>query len=49
MLKIAVMLGDDIGIEVVPETVKVMKAAADSVGLAIACFPARFASSTRRR
>lgn len=35
MLKIGVMLGDDIGLEVVPETVKVMKAAADSVALGI--------------
>jgi 3-isopropylmalate dehydrogenase len=35
MLKVGVMLGDDIGLEVVPETVKVMKAAADAVGLAI--------------
>ena len=29
------MLGDDIGLEVVPETVKVMKAAASRSGLAI--------------
>src|SRR5688572_1374375 len=35
MLKIGVMLGDDIGLEVVPETVKVMKAAAAEVDLAI--------------
>jgi 3-isopropylmalate dehydrogenase len=35
MLKIGVMLGDDIGLEVVPETVKVMKAAAQAVGLEI--------------
>jgi 3-isopropylmalate dehydrogenase len=35
MLKVGVMLGDDIGLEVVPETVKVMKAAAMEVGLAI--------------
>lgn len=35
MLKIGVMLGDDIGLEVVPETVKVMKAAAQEAGLAI--------------
>ena len=33
MLKIGVLLGDDIGLEVVPETVKVMKAAAAAVGL----------------
>ena len=33
MLKIAVLLGDDIGLEVVPEAVKVMKAAAAKVGL----------------
>jgi len=35
MLKIGVMLGDDIGLEVVPETVKVMKAAAEAVDLDI--------------
>ena len=35
MLKIGVMLGDDIGLEVVPETVKVMKAAAQAVALDI--------------
>ncbi len=35
MLKIGVMLGDDIGLEVVPETVKVMRAAARAVGLEI--------------
>ncbi len=35
MLKIGVMLGDDIGLEVVPEAVKVMKAAAATVDLAI--------------
>jgi 3-isopropylmalate dehydrogenase len=35
MLKIGVMHGDDIGLEVVPETVKVMKAAAAEVGLDI--------------
>ncbi len=35
MLKIGVMLGDDIGLEVVPETVKVMQAAAARVGLDI--------------
>ena len=28
MLKIGILLGDDIGLEVVPEAVKVMKAAA---------------------
>src|SRR5918993_3532636 len=33
MLKIGVMNGDDIGLEVVPETVKVMKAAAAEVAL----------------
>jgi 3-isopropylmalate dehydrogenase len=33
MLKIGYMLGDDIGLEVVPETVKVMSAAALEVGL----------------
>jgi 3-isopropylmalate dehydrogenase len=35
MLKIGYMLGDDIGLEVVPETLKVMKAAATAVGLEI--------------
>ena len=33
MLKIGVLLGDDIGLEVVPEAVKVMKAAAARTGL----------------
>lgn len=36
MLKIGFLLGDDIGLEVVPEAVKVMKAAAAKTGLAIA-------------
>ncbi|HET9904733.1 MAG TPA: isocitrate/isopropylmalate family dehydrogenase [Xanthobacteraceae bacterium] len=35
MLKIGILLGDDIGLEVVPECVKVMKAAAARAGLAI--------------
>jgi 3-isopropylmalate dehydrogenase len=35
MLRIGVLLGDDIGLEVVPEAVKVMKAAAAAVGLEI--------------
>lgn len=35
MLKIGVLLGDDIGLEVVPECVKVIKAAAARTGLAI--------------
>jgi 3-isopropylmalate dehydrogenase len=35
MLKIGILLGDDIGLEVVPEAVKVMKAAAEQTGLAI--------------
>ena len=35
MLKIGVMKGDDIGLEVVPETVKVMRAAALEVGLEV--------------
>lgn len=35
MLKIGIMLGDDIGLEVVPECVKVMKAAAARTGLSI--------------
>jgi 3-isopropylmalate dehydrogenase len=36
VLKIGILLGDDIGLEVVPETVKVMKAAAAKVGLEVA-------------
>jgi len=36
VLKIGILLGDDIGLEVVPEAVKVMKAAAAKTGLAIA-------------
>ena len=35
MLKIGVLLGDDIGLEVVPEAVKVMQAAAARVGLEV--------------
>ena len=35
MLKIGILLGDDIGLEVVPEAVKVMKAAAAKTGLTI--------------
>ena len=35
MLKIGVLLGDDIGLEVVPEAVKVMKAAAKATGLEV--------------
>jgi 3-isopropylmalate dehydrogenase len=35
VLKIGVLLGDDIGLEVVPEAVKVMKAAAKKVGLEV--------------
>ncbi len=35
MLKIGILLGDDIGLEVVPEAVKVMKAAAGKTGLAL--------------
>ena len=35
MLKIGILLGDDIGLEVVPEAVKVMKAAAAKTGLDI--------------
>ena len=34
-LKIGILLGDDIGLEVVPESVKVMKAAAAQPRLAI--------------
>ena len=39
MLKIGILLGDDIGLEVVPETVKVMKAAAAKCGLDIEWHP----------
>src|ERR1700741_4971440 len=35
MLKIGVLLGDDIGLEVVPECIKVMKAAAKKTGLQV--------------
>ena len=35
MLKIGILLGDDIGLEVVPECVKVMQAAAGNVGLEV--------------
>ena len=35
MLKIGILLGDDIGLDVVPESVKVLKAAAAKTGLAI--------------
>src|SRR5574342_144424 len=35
MLKIGILLGDDIGLEVVPEAVKVMKAAAAKTGLQV--------------
>ena len=35
MLKIGVLLGDDIGLEVVPEAIKVMKAGAAAVGLEV--------------
>jgi 3-isopropylmalate dehydrogenase len=35
MLKIGILLGDDIGLEVVPEAVKVMKAAAAKAGLQV--------------
>ena len=38
-LKIGILLGDDIGIEVVPECVKVMKAAAARAGLSIDWHP----------
>ncbi len=39
MFKIGVLLGDDIGLEVVPEAVKVMKAAAAKAGLEIEWVP----------
>jgi 3-isopropylmalate dehydrogenase len=35
VLKLGILLGDDIGLEVVPEAVKVMRAAASKTGLAI--------------
>jgi 3-isopropylmalate dehydrogenase len=35
MLKIGILLGDDIGLEVVPEAIKVMKAAAAKAGLEV--------------
>jgi len=38
-LRIGILEGDDIGLEVVPECVKVMKAAASRAGLAIDCQP----------
>jgi 3-isopropylmalate dehydrogenase len=38
-LKIGILEGDDIGLEVVPETIKVMRAAAQKTGLAIDWFP----------
>ena len=38
-VKLGILLGDDIGLEVVPETVKVMKAAASRSGLAIDWHP----------
>ena len=38
-MKIGILLGDDIGLEVVPECVKVMKAAAAKTGLAIEWYP----------
>ena len=38
-MKIGILLGDDIGLEVVPECVKVMKAAASRTGLAIDWHP----------
>ena len=39
MLKIGILLGDDIGLEVVPEAVKIMKAAAARTGVAIEWHP----------
>ena len=39
MLKIGILLGDDIGLEVVPEAVKAMKTAAEKTGLAIGWQP----------
>lgn len=38
-LKIGILEGDDIGLEVVPEAIKVMRAAAEKTGLAIEWFP----------
>src|SRR3954469_21835512 len=39
MLKIGILEGDDIGLEVVPECIKVMKAAAAKTGLEVEWFP----------
>ena len=39
MLKIGILLGDDIGLEVVPEAIKVMQAAAARTGLAVEWLP----------
>ncbi len=39
MLKIGILEGDDIGLEVVPEAVKVMKAAAAKTGLQVEWIP----------
>ena len=39
MLKIAILLGDDIGLEVVPEAVQVMKAAVAKTGCAVEWHP----------
>ena len=39
VLKIGILLGDDIGLEVVPEAVKVMKAAAAKAGLQVEWLP----------
>ena len=38
-LKLAILEGDDVGLEVVPQTVKVMKAAAAATGLAVEWLP----------
>ena len=38
-LKIGILEGDDIGLEVVPETIKVMRAAAQKTGLQVEWFP----------
>ena len=38
-LQIGILEGDDIGLEVVPETIKVMKAAAQKCGLSVQWHP----------
>jgi isocitrate/isopropylmalate dehydrogenase len=47
VLKIAILLGDDIGLEVVPEAVKVMKAASEKAGLEVERQPLPIGRKTR--